>query len=870
MRRNRREAELDDEIEAHFALAVQQRLDMGYTREEAEFAARYEFGNVSRVKEVTRTMWAGNGLDSLRRELRLAMRRVLKTPAFTAIAIFVLALGIGPNTAIFSVVYANLIAPLPYPHPKQLVMIWSKKLGVRNQVSAADFLDWQREASSFQGMAAFTSVSYNLSSAQEPQYIPAERASTNLHRLVGETVWMGRDFRSDEDQAGKDHVFILSHKCWATRFGADPNIIGKQFRLNGEPYTAIGVMPPGPSDRHDEEIWVPLRFSRAELQRGANVWNVIGRLKPGVSIPQAQQEMNAIAQRIGEQYPESNQNWGVSVEPLQNDFQDPNVTRNLWLLLGAVSFVLLIACVNMANLLVARGATRQRELAVHAALGASGTQLVLQLLIESLTLAALGGIAGTLLSGALLKIILALLPPGTLSSEADVRLSIPVLLFTLATTVISGVLFGCAPALQAKKVDLNDNLKEGGRSAVSAGRARLRHSLVALEFALALTLLTGAALTVHSFVNRLHIDLGVRTDRILTFYLPVPQSRVSEPQQTENFYRDLLARIEEISGVNRAAAATGTPLEGTYFEMPFSIAGQLAPNPSLRPDAGLEAVTPGYFATFGVHVAQGRTFTDRDSSNAPRVVMVNEAFVRRFLRGVNPVSQRLAIEQLRNGVLAMGPAADWRIVGVYHDVQNADRLGEPVQPEICVPFAQDPWPNSVIAVRTAMDPEKMANAIAAAVHSLDPDLPLVNIRTMKQIARDRFVDDRFGIALYGSLAGIALLLASLGIYGVMSFMVAQRTSEIGLRMALGANHSDVVLQVLKQGFTMAATGLAFGFAGAYWISRAMQTTLYGTGALDWRAFGAVAALLVLAALLACYVPARRASSVDPLIALRQG
>lgn len=808
-------------------------------------------------------------MDDSIRDLRFTLRLLLKSPGFTAIAVLALAIGIGPTTAIFSVVYATLLAPLPYPNAQQLVMIWSKVKGDRNQVSAVDFLEWKSQTSSFHEMAAFVEQPYNLSSTQEPQYIDGQRVSTNWYKLLGEKVWMGRDFRGDEDQPGQDHVFILSHRCWASRFGADRNIIGKQFQLNGEPYTAIGVMPAGPSDRHDEEIWVPLRFSRAELSRGGAFWYVIARLQSGVSIARAQQEMNAVTARIARQYPETNKDWGASVEPLKNDFQNPSTVRNLWLLLAAVSFVLLIACANIANLLLVRGVARHRELAVRAALGASRGRLISQMMIESLTLAALGGALGILLSGALLKIILLIVPPGTLSSEADVRLSLPVLLFTLAATMFSGVLFGCAPALQARIVNLNENLKQGGRSAIGIGHAQLRKVLVVFEFALALTLLAAAALTAHSFVNRTRVDLGIRTDHILTFYLPVPQSRLARPEQTQGFYRDLLARLEAIPGVQRAAAATDTPLDDPNLEMPVSIIGKTGPDLS-TPDVGFEAVTPGYFEAFGIHIDRGRKIDQRDTVNGPRVAMVNEAFARRFLNGVNPLSLRLRTDELQNGQLAFGSRVERQIIGVFHDVENTTRLGQPKLPQIWVPFAQSPWPHAVVAVRTAIDPGKMIRAITGAVHSLDPNLPLADVKTVDQLVRDLFVEDRFGIALYGSLAGIALLLASLGIYGVMSFAVAQSTSEIGLRIALGATAREVVFRILKQGLGMAGTGLVVGFAGAYLASRAMQSSLYGTGVLDWGAFSAVATLLVLAALLACYLPARRASSVDPVVALRQG
>ncbi|MDQ2775395.1 MAG: ABC transporter permease [Acidobacteriota bacterium] len=718
-------------------------------------------------------------------------------------------------------------------------------------------------------MAAFVEQSYNLSSTQEPQFIDGQRVSTNWYKLLREKVWMGRDFRSDEDQPGKDHVFILSHRCWVSRFGADPNIIGKQFRLNGEPYTAIGVMPTGPADRQHEEIWTPLRFSRAELSRGASFWHVIGRLKSGISIGRAQQEMNAVTRRIAELYPEFNKNWGASVEPLRNDFQSPETRRNLWLLLAAVSFVLLIACLNVANLLLVRGVARHREFAVRAALGASRGQLVSQLMAESLMLAGLGGVLGTLLSEGLLKMILVILPPATISPEADVRLNLPVLLFALGTTMLSGVLFGCAPALQAKNVNLNESLKQGGRPSTGGGHVRLRKILVILEFALTMTLLTGAALTIHSFVNRTHVDLGIRTDHILTFYLPVPQSRLAKPEQTENFYRELLARMEAIPGVQRASAASDTPLDDPNLDLAFSIGGEPVSDLSTLPDAGFQAVTPGYFDTFGVRTDHGRMFDQRDTMKSPRVAMVNQAFVRRFLSGADPLSRRLLVEQLRNGILAVGPPVEWQIAGVFRDVQNSLRLGQPKLPQIYVPFAQSPWPQAVVAVRTAMEPEAITKRIADTVHSLDPNLPLAEVKTMHQLMHDQFVEDRFGMALYGGLAGIALLLAWLGIYGVISFTVEQSTSEIGLRMALGATSAEVVLSVLKQGLGMAGTGLVLGLVGAYVMGRAMQTILYGTGVLDWLAFSAVAALLLLSALLACYVPARRPSSVDPITALLQ-
>ncbi len=807
-------------------------------------------------------------MAGLVRNLRFTFRLLAKSPGFAVVAVLALALGIGANTAIFSVVYGSVLAPLPYTNPDQLVAIWSKVNGDRYQVAAADFLDWQRAASSFQDMAAFVEQPFNLSSKQEPEYVTAQRVSTNWYKLLGQRVWMGRDFRAEEDQPGKDHVFLLSHRCWANRFGADPKIIGKRFLLNGEPYVAIGVMPAGPADRHEEEIWVPLRFSRGELTRGNAFWYVIGRLRPGVSIGRAQAEMNAVTRRIAEQYPETNKGWGARVEPLKNDFQNPETIRNLWLLLAAVGVVLLMACANVANLLLVRGVARHRELAVRAALGASRGRIISQMIVESLTLAGLGGVLGVLLSTALLKFILLLLPVGTISSEADIRLNLPVLLFTLAVTVLSGVLFGCAPAVQTWTVDLNENLKQGGRSAIGGRHGLLRKSLVVLEFALALTLLASAALTIHSFLNRTRVDLGIRTDHLLTFSLAVPQSRLPKAEQTDAFYRALLARLEMIPGLQRAAVATDTPLNDPNFEPSVSIPGRFV-SELAESEIGFVAVSPGYFEALGVRVDRGRSLNQHDAAQGQPVAMVNETFVHRFLKGVDPLAVRVKVGQLHNGELAPGATVERQIVGVFHDVQNSERPGQPKLPQVWVPFAQSPWPHAVVVVRTAVDPQEMLKAIAGAVHSLDPNVALVDVKTVDQLVHDEFAQDRFGMAVYTSLAGVALFLASLGIYGVMSFLVAQTTSEIGLRMAMGATEGDVMRRVFHQGLKMAAAGLALGFVGAYVAGRAMESSLYGTGALDWEPLGEVGGLLLVVALLACYIPARRASSVDPIVALRQ-
>ena len=529
--------------------------------------------------------------------------------------------------------------------------------------------------------------------------------------------------------------------------------------------------------------------------------------------------------------------------------------------------MLLIACTNVANLLLARGTARQRELAIRVSMGAGRARLFGQLLTESLVLALIGGFVGVLLAAGLLQAILAVMPPNTLPSEADVRLNLPVLMFTLAACVCSGLLFGCAPAWQAIRSNVNETLKEAGR-AVSGGRHVLRRALVVVEFALALTLLAAGGLAIHSLIKLANVDLGFKSDHLLTFNLPVPGGRLTGPEQVTAFYAQLIERIQAVPGVAAVTVSTGRPVDGTSFGMPFEIVGKPAADPGKRPGAGFNQVSSDYYRTFGIPIAHGRAFTTSDRAASVPVAIVNDTFVKRYFPNVDPLTQRIAVEQLIPGVTKLGPPIEWQIVGVYNDVKN----GGPKDggfPEIDVPFDQSPWPQSGLSVRASGDPAMLQQSIAAVVRSIDPDLPMAGVKTMDQLVDESLANDRFNTALFGSFAGVALLLAALGIYGVMSFVVAQRTHEIGLRMALGAGRGTVLLQVLKEGMLSALAGVAIGSAGAYLVGRAMQGMFYGVGAFDVTAFSAVAATLLAAAALACLVPARRAASLDPMVALRQ-
>ncbi len=799
--------------------------------------------------------------------LRFGFRLLAKNLGFTSVALLALTLGIGANTAIFSVVYATLLAPMPYPNPDQLVMVWSKINGNNNGVSAGDFLDWKNQNKLFQNMIAWTGGSFSLSTGGHPEQIRARIVSPGSFDMVGEPLKLGRDFLPEEGQVGRDHVVVMTHKLWVERFGSDPKIIGQKIRMNGEPYTVVGVLAAGQPDRLESHLFVPLAFKPDQINHDFHWLLVMGRLKPGVTLQQANADMDSVTRHIAEIYPVSNKGWGASVEQLQNDFISPELIKNIWLLMGAVAFILLIACVNVANLLLARGTVRQKEIAVRASLGATRRQLFAQFLTESLALSTIGGVLGIGLAWAMLKVIVVMMPPFTLPSEADVRLNLPVLFFTLATSLLSGILFGCAPAFQTTRMNLSDTLKEGGRSASSAGRHGLRRGLVVVEFALALTLLAGAGLVIHSFWKLSRVDLGFRQDHILTFGLPVPNDRFSKPEQINAFYRQLLEKIGALPGISSISVSTGMPLQGTNFGMPFSIVGQPVGDLSSRPGAGFTMVTPEYFRTFGISISKGRVFTSQDLAGNVPVAIVNDAFVKKYLSNLDPLKQRLSIEQLIPGQTKLGPPLEWQIVGVYHNVHNGGIRGDGF-PEVNVPFSQSPWPQAAIAVRTAGDPASMTKSIAAVVLSIDPDLPLDQVKTMDQIVDESLSGDRFGTVLFGSFAAVALLLAAIGIYGVMSFAVAQRTHEIGLRIALGAGPAQVLRLVLGEGILLALGGLLLGLGGTYFVGRLMKSLLYQVNAMDPTAISAVTAVLLLCALLACYIPARRATQVDPMVALR--
>jgi len=859
--------ELDEELSFHMEMQARKNLAAGHSPDEARRQARVQFGWIESAREECRQLQGFHIAERAWRDTRFALRGFRRSPGFTAVALLALMLGIGANTAIFSVVYAVLLAPLPYPEPDQLVMVWSKVNGHRNSVSTGDYLDWKQQNSVFQDVGAWSGRTFNLATTGRPQVIQARVTSPGLLQMQGLKFFRGRDFLPEEGTVGRDHVAVMTHAVWKNHFAGNPKIIGQQIRLNGEPYTVVGVLAAGMADRFESQLMIPLAFQPDQLTHDRRWLAVMGRLKPGVSLQQANLDMDVVTRRIAENYPTSNQGWGISVESLHHDFTSQETIKGLWLLMGAVGFLLLIACVNVANLLLARGTVRQKEIAIRASLGARRSQLFSQFLTESLTLAVIGGLLGVGLAWGMLKVIVAVLPPFSIPTEADVRLNLPVMFFTLGATVLAGVLCGCAPAWQPSHWDFGAALKDGGRLSQAAARHGLRRVLVVVEFALALTLVAGAGLAVHSFWKLINEDLGFRQDHILTFSLSIAPTRFHQPEETSTFYRQLLDRIEALPGVTSASVSTGMPIRGTNVGTAFSLAGQPSPDPAARPNAGFTMVTPGYFKTFGVEIVSGRGITDQDVAGSPRVAVVNETFAKRNLTNLDPLTQRVVVEQVIPGSRTRGTPMEWQIVGVYRDVRNVGVRSEGF-PEINVPFWQSPWPQAAIAVRTTGNPADMTGSVAAVVESMDPDLGVNRAMTMDQIVGESLGGERFATIFLAIFAAMALLLSVIGIYGVMTFTVAQRTHEIGLRMALGAAPAQVLRLVLGEGILLASAGLLVGLCGTYFVGHLMKSMLYEVTATDPVTFGAVVVLLLLSAVLACYVPARRATRVDPMVALR--
>ena len=797
-------------------------------------------------------------------DLRYALRQLAKSPGFTAVAVLTLALGIGACTAIFSVVDGVLLRPLDYAQPDRIVVVRSSAPPEFPEfsVSPPDFLDWEKQARSFSHLAAATGASLNLTGDGEPQRLNGIKVTARYFDVYGVQPALGRTFLPGEDAAGKSHVAVLSYPCWQRLFAGATDVLGRALQLNGEPYTVVGVTPPGFGAANKTDAFVPMAFTPDETandNRGAHYVSVIGRLKPGVTAAQADAELKLIAARLAQQYPDSNKGWTAFALPLL-DYSVRDVRVVLWTLLGAVGCVLLIACANIANLLLARATARHREISIRAALGAGRARLVRQLLTESVVLALAGGAAGVLVSRWGLDALLAL-APASLPRTADIHLDGGVLAFSLLLSLATGILFGLAPAWLAARTDVNEALKQGARGTTEGGgRGRLRSTLLVLEVAFALVLLASAGLLVRSFGRLAHVDPGFNPENATLIRLSLPAKKYGQPAQQAAFADALLSRLSALPGVQAAGLTHSMPLVGDY-NLSFEIQGRPVA-PSGQPSASYYSVTPGYFPAMGIRLVRGRLFTARDDAKAPRVAIVNEAFVRQHFPHEEVLGHRIYITNT-----ARTPESWREIVGVVADVTQSgvDRV-TPAQ--TYEPFAQQPFDSLNVVVRTSSSPAALLGALRPTVYSVDKDQPVRGIQPLEEIMAASLSRQRFATLLLAIFSLVALVIAAVGIYGVMAYNVTQRTGEIGIRMALGAQPRDVLGLMFRHGARLVGLGLVLGLAGTLATARVLGSLLFHTSTRDPLTLAAITLLLGAVAALACLIPARRATRVDPMTALR--
>src|SRR3954447_13291827 len=877
-----RENEIAEELSHHLEDEYEQALSRGASEEEARQGVLTEFNQsdvlTRSLKGVERRVQQNpvqmgterkrNMFADLSQDVRYGARMLLKNPGFTVIAVLALALGIGANSAIFSVVNTLLLRPLPYKNPDQLVVIWENAthLGFpKNTPSPANFLDWQKQATVFAGMGAFAEKTFNLTGVGEPERLEGRRVSANLFDLLGVKPVIGRNFVPEEDKPGTK-VALLNESLWKRRFGSDPSVIGRALNLNGESYTVVGVLPrsvqlPAFGNWRDQ-VWVPLAFTSEEAaSRGNHYLEVIGRMKPGVKLEQARAEMATIMARLAQQYPEDNTRMGTVVNPLHEEIVG-DMKPALLVLLGAVAFVLLIACANVANLLLARAAVRHKEIALRLALGADRTRLTKQLLVESVMLSLLGGAVGLGFAYAGLQVLTRFIPPDVAHADT-IAIDGKVLVFTLLIALVTGLIFGLAPASQASNFNLNETLNEGGRDSGAGVRGkRLRSALVIAEVAVSIVLLIGAGLLINSFMHLRNLDPGFRTDHLLTLNVDLSETKYPDNPKRTAFFDEVVRRVQALPGVRSVAVAGNLPFTYNGDSMPIGVEGVPDPPPDQHPDVIYRAVGPGYFSTMGIPFVRGRDFNDQDSLDANLAVVVSEKTAKYYWPDADPIGKRL-----KNGTTTQeGP---WRtVIGVVKDVRQNDFIAEPkMQMYFTYRQLRSLMPNALI-VRTAIDPLSLATPVRNAIWAVDKDQTVAHIDSMEHIVAGAVARQRFSMLLLAVFAAVALVLAAVGIYGVMSYSVAQQTREIGIRMALGAQRSDVLTMTVKQGLKLVGFGLIIGLVAAFILTRVMATLLFGISATDPLTFISISLVLLLVALVASYIPALRATRVDPMIALR--
>src|SRR6266540_1740720 len=862
LRKRQAERELDDELRYHIEQQTEQNIRLGMNPEEARCAASKVFGGVEQAKEQSRDTRGVRWLEDLFQDLRYGARMLLKNPGFTLIAVLTLALGIGANTSFFSIVNSVLLKPLPYEHPDQLVQLWeAPRVGVRGASSPGAFLDWKEQSTSFESLSLLLNIDLNLTGEGEPDRISGVKMSASGLQILRARPMLGRVFAPDEDQPGREKTIVLTHRLWQRRFGGDTNIVGRSIQLSDQDYTVIGVLPPRFLPWDEPEFIIPSSVAPEDAnQRAAHWLNVFGRLKAGLTVEQARAEVNALSARLKPLYPPYKKNFVVNIATMQ-ELMTGDIKPTLLMLLGAVGFVLLIACANVANLLLARALARRREMAIRAALGAGRWRVIRQLLTESVLLALIGASLGLLLAfwsvDALSHHTAVSLP-----RVQEVKLDLRVLGFALCVSLLSGLAFGLAPAVQASNPDLNETLKESGRGVQGSARNNVRNLLIVSEVALALILLIGAGLLLNSFFRLSNVPPGVNPKNALTMQISLPDKKYPNVERRVAFYQQALERIKNIPGIEAAGVTKTMPLAGSSPSIFFSIVDRPG-----QPESGyltdFDFCTPGYFQAAGIPLRTGRLFDQSDRPVTARVVLINETLARQYFPNEDPLGKLIHLEVF-TGKIDEG----WEIIGIVGDVRQR---GQAQNASTCVYRPQAfsfGGSDGHLVIRTTGTPMAMAESVRRAILEVDPAQPVANVRTMEDVLGASVAQRRLIMMLLSGFAGASLLLAAIGLYGVIAYGVSQRTHEIGIRIAMGGQARDVLQLVIGHGMKLALIGVGLGLIGSVALTRLLKTLLYGVSATDPITFTLIALLILCVALLACWIPARRATKVDPMITLR--
>ncbi len=865
----------DVEEEFHSTLDAYQEdlMRQGLTEEEARRRARIDLGQPAGQNETYRRAVGLRLFDDLAGDLRYGLRALRRSPGFTSIAIVTLAVGIGATTAIFSFVNAVLLKPLPYPHPEQIVSVGEKLPdGFSNPISTLNFLDWERQNRCFEYLAAIAFDKVTLTGSDRPQEIKVHRVSASYFKVLGVSAAMGRTFTASENEPGNDLEAVLSNRLWRSRFGGDSHIVGHKITLEGKNYTIIGVLPANSEfDRSWAAMWLPLSFAPVNMTRNFHWLYAIARLKPSVTLKQARDQMDAIGAGISARYPDSNKGIGVAVNPYIDQVVQPELRRSLWVLLAAVGAVLLIGCANLANLTLARGTDREHEIAIRSALGARRLRLIRQLLTESILLGILGAMTGLALGNAFMRGIKLWLPPDMLPPQANVRMDYGVLLFTMIIGLLTGILSGLAPSLNGTRTDVAGSLKESGRTSAGSTSHRMRTGLLVAEVALSFVLLAAAGLLIRSFNRFASLNTGVDTTNVLAMDLPISLTEFTNSTALTNYLKEVTQKVRSVPGVQGAAITNKPPMEG-MGGAPFQIEGHENVPYSQRPVCGFKMVGLEYFNTVGMRVVKGRGLEESDVAGAVPVTVINQTMARTYFKGEDPIGKRILIRQLVFGKAGRGPDVPWQVVGVVNDEKVGGHggdigLDEDV-PVVYVTFYQNPGIGNSLVVRAAMNPLLLSGAIEQAIWQVNNNQAVTNVETLEEIKSESVAPARLRTALLAIFAGIALLLAAVGIYGVVSYSVAQRVREMAIRLAVGASPGDLLKLVIGRTMLLVLVGLALGASAAVALTRVLASLLYETSPTDHVTWAITGALLAAVALLACYFPARRVMKVDPLTVLR--